>query len=124
MRCDAMLVFVVDVLDRAQSMLFAMSLLMLSTRCLTSVVSWLVDRLGSAVIRSVCLLGERDDGRERCASMSSDGKKNQELTTHEGLPHDILAAVKAPSTFKTSRDDPSRTPARTKYAIRLARPQL
>jgi len=66
-----------------------------------------MDRLGLAFVRSVYLLWERDDGRERCASMSSDGKENQEPTTHEGLPHDILAAVKAPSTFKTCRDDPS-----------------
>jgi hypothetical protein len=39
-----------------------------------------------------CLLKERNV-RECCASMSSDDRKKQELSTHEGLPHDILVSA-------------------------------
>jgi hypothetical protein len=70
-----------------------------------------------------CLLKERD-ARERFASMSSDDRKKQELTAHEGLPHDILMPSKHPAHFETSRDNPRQTRAGTQYSIRQGAPRL
>ena len=54
-----------------------------------SVMGKLVDRLWSSVIKSERLLKECVDERALCFGCRQMVRKIKEVTTHEGLPHDI-----------------------------------